>query len=343
MTTTEPTPPGTLRPITLRPVTRRRSLQHLAAGAAALASGHVLAQDDKSAITVLVGAASSMDFCARLIADQLREALGRPAIVLSKLGAGQRIAMQECRRAAPDGRTLVFATSGPFAIYPHIYNKLDYDPVADFTPIIGVSAFDVAVSTGPMTGATTLKQLIDWQRAKKPGDALFASAPGNGSLSHFLGISIGLATNIDLTHVPYKDSGVGMIDLSASRLPMLITGLSPQIEMHKAGKTRLLAVSGDTRSPLVPEVPTLKEAGVNVSSTTFTGVFGPAKMPPEIVKRIYDAILPMLSNTTVRDRLAAQAMSMMPATGPQLAGALVDERKRFEVLVKASGMVKEDA
>jgi tripartite-type tricarboxylate transporter receptor subunit TctC len=87
----------------------------------------------------------------------------------------------------------------------------------------------------------------------------------------------------------------------------------------------------------------LKEAGVNVSSTTFTGVFGPAKMPPEIVKRIYDAILPMLSNATVRDKLAAQAMSMMPATGPQLAAALVEERKRFEVLVKASGMVKEDA
>ena len=335
------TKPATLA--TSRPITRRRSLQHLAGGAAALAASNVLSQDDKSAITVLVGAASSMDFCARLIADQLRDALGRPAIVLSKLGAGQRIALQECRRAAPDGRTLVFATSGPFAIYPHIYNKLDYDPVADFTPIIGVSAFDVAVSTGPMTGATTLKQLIDWQRAKKPGDAVYASAPGNGSLSHFLGISIGLATNVEMTHVPYKDSGVGMIDLSASRLPMLITGLSPQLEMHRAGKTRLLAVSGDTRSPLVPEVPTLKEAGVNVSSTNITGVFGPAKMPPEIVKRIHDAILPMLSNTTVRGRLAVQGMSMMPSSGPQLAAALVDERKRFEGLVKASGMVKEDS
>ena len=123
--------------------TRRTALRGLAAGAASALAGPLLAQDDKSAITVLVGAASSMDFTARLIAEQLREAMARPAIVLSKLGAGQRLALGECKRAAPDGRTLVFATSGPFSVYPFIYNKLDYDPVTDFTPIAGVSYFDV--------------------------------------------------------------------------------------------------------------------------------------------------------------------------------------------------------
>src|SRR3954451_25384682 len=104
--------------------TRRTVLRGLAGGApAALAGPAVFAQD--STITVLVGAASSMDATARLITDQLRTSLGRPAIVLSKLGAGQRVALGECKRAAPDGRTLVFATSGPFSVYPYIYNKLD--------------------------------------------------------------------------------------------------------------------------------------------------------------------------------------------------------------------------
>ena len=104
-----------------------------------MAAPALRAQDDKTPITILVGAASSMDFTARLVADHLREALGRPVVVLSKLGAGGRVALNELKRAAPDGRTLMFSTSSPFAIYPHIYTRLDYDPVADFTPIAGVS------------------------------------------------------------------------------------------------------------------------------------------------------------------------------------------------------------
>ena len=324
--------------------TRRSHVKSLAAGALALVTGRSFAQDDKSAITILVGAASSMDFTARVIADQLREVLGRPAIVVSKLGAGQRVALGEVKRAQPDGRTLVYATSGPFAIYPHIYTKLDYDPVTDFTPIAGVSTFDVAVATNPQTtGAQTLMQMVQWARARKPGDATFGSAPGNGSLSHFVGISIGLATGVQLVHVPYKDSGVGIVDLAAGRLPMMITGLSPLVEMHKAGRIKLLAVSGDTRSPLVPEVPTLKEAGVNVSSTTSTGLFGPAKMPPDLIKRLHDAVTPMLSNTGIQEKLAGQAMNVWPATPQELADSLAMERRRFETLVKSSGYVREEA
>ena len=321
--------------------TRRTVLRGLSAGAAATLAGPAVLAQDSTALTVLVGAASSMDATARLIADQLRASLGRPAVVVSKLGAGQRVALGECKRAAPDGRTLVFATSGPFSVYPYIYNKLDYDPVADFTPIAGISYFDVAIATGPMTGATDLKQLMEWQRAKQ--DAVFASAPGNGSLSHFVGLSTSLAANVKMTHVSYKDSGVGIVDLAAGRLPMLITGLQPMIEMHKAGKIRLLAVSGDVRSPLVPDVPTLKEAGVDVVSSTYTGVFGPARLPADLTRRLHDAIAPMLSNPQMKEKLAQLAMTPWPATGAEVSALLIEERKRFDHLVKASGYKKEDA
>lgn len=320
--------------------TRRNTLQALAAGALSMVAGRALAQDDKSPITVLVGAASSMDFTARVIADQLRDALGRPAVVQARLGAGQRLALGEARRAAPDGRTLVFATSGPFAIYPHIYTRLDYDPDRDFTPIAGISSFEVAIATGPQTGATDLRQLIAWAKGK-PGEAMFGSAPGNGSLSHFVGISVNLATGLQMQHVPYKDSGVGIVDLASSRLPIMITGLSPLVELHKAGKIRILAVSGDTRSPLVPDVPTLKEAGVNVSSTTSTGLFGPARMAPDLVARLHAALQPMFGSPAIKDKLATQGMTMWPASPQQLAASLVEERKRFEGLVKAVGYVPE--
>jgi len=322
--------------------TRRNTLKGLAAGALSGILGPAWSQDDKAITTVLVGAASSMDFTARVIADQLKDSLGHPAITLSKLGAGQRVALGEVRRSAPDGRTLLFATSGPFAIYPHIYTKLDYDPDRDFTPIAGISTFDVAIATGPMTDAQDLQQLLAWTRARG-ASGVFGSAPGNGSLSHFLGLSVSLATNTPMTHVAYKDSGVGIVDLAGGRLPIMITGLSPLVEMHKAGRIRIMAVSGEQRSPLVPDVPTLKEAGVNVSSSTSTGVFGPARMPPALVGRIHDALQPMFTNAATQEKLAQQGMSPWKATPQELAAALRQERKQFEVLVKASGYTPESS
>jgi tripartite-type tricarboxylate transporter receptor subunit TctC len=320
---------------------RRRSLlQSLAAGAAAVAVPALRAQDDKSVLTILVGAASSMDFTARLVAQQLQEVLGRPVVVVSKLGAGGRLALNELKRAAPDGRTLMFSTSSLFAIYPHIYTKLDYDPVADFTPIAGVSWFDLGIATGPMTGATDLKQLMAWQ-AKQGTGAVYGAAPGAGSSSHFVGIALAQATNLPLKPVHYKDSGVGLIDLVAGRLPMLVTGTSPLVEMHKAGRIRIVAVSGEKRSPLVPDVPTLREAGMNVTIQNSAALYAPAKMPRELVDRIYNAVMPMLAKTDVQEKMATQGMVPFPMNGTQLAGWLAEERKRYELLAKESGYVPE--
>ncbi|HSH89358.1 MAG TPA: tripartite tricarboxylate transporter substrate-binding protein [Ramlibacter sp.] len=320
--------------------TRRSTLQGLAAGALSLAAGRAFSQDDKSPITILVGAASSMDFTARLVAEQLREALGRPVIVVSKLGAGGRVALGELKRAAPDGRTLMFSTSSPFAIYPHIFTKLDYDPVADFTFIGGVTWFDVGVATGPATPAKDMRELIAWAKSR-PAPPAYGSAPGAGSSSHFVGIAMSLATGVPMTPVQYKDSGVGIIDTAAGRLPIMITGTSPLVEMHKSGKIRLLAVSGEKRSALVPDVPTLKEAGVNVTIQNSAGLYGPAGMPREMAERIHAAMMPMLSKPDVLQKLAGQGMTPSPMTGPQLAASLAEERKRFEGLVKASGYVPE--
>jgi len=320
---------------------RRAALQTLWAASLPLLAGRGLAQDDKSPITIVIGIGASMDVVGRLIADQLRETLGRPAVVLNKPGAGQRLALGEVRHAAPDGRTLLFATSGPFAIYPNIYTGLDYDPATDFTPIGGISSFDVGIAASLQSGITTLAQWIEWTRTQPKGDVVFGSAPGNGSLSHFVGLSLGLASKVGMTHVPYKDSGTGVIDVSTGRLPLMITGVNAFVELHKAGKLRVLAVSGAQRTAQLPEVPTLKEAGIDVASSTTTGVFGPPKMGPELARRLHDAIVPMLDRPEVRERIAAQTMTVWPATGAQLAASLADERRHFAALVKASGYVPE--
>lgn len=318
---------------------RRTVLKSFAAGAGVLAAPLLRAQDN-SPITILVGAASSMDFTARLIADHLREALGRPVVVVSKLGAGGRVALGELKRAAPDGRTLMFSTSSLFAIYPHIYTKLDYDPIGDFTPIAGVSSFDLGMATGPMTNAPDLKQLMAWTKAQGP-DAVYGSAPGAGSSSHFVGIALAQATGLPLKPVQYKDSGVGVIDLASGRLPMLITGTSPLAVQHKAGKIRLVATSGAKRSPLVPDVPTFKEQGFDVVIENSAALYGPAKLPREIVDRVHAALMPMLQKPEALEKLAGQGMTPQPMNGAQLASWLTAERRRYEVLTKASGYVPE--
>jgi tripartite-type tricarboxylate transporter receptor subunit TctC len=325
--------------------TRRRILQSLGAGVASLGVGRALAEDDKSTVTVLVGAATTMDATARMVAEQLSSALGRPTITVSKLGAGGRLALADLRRAPPDGRTLMVSTSSVFAIYPNIYTKLDYDPVADFTPIAGIAWFDVALATGSATGpnggAPDLQRLLAWARARPAGEALYGAAPGNGSSSHFAGIAMTLASGVPMNMVPYKDSTIGIGDIIGGRLPMLITGTGAMTELHKIGKLRIIATSGSVRTPLVNDVPTFQEAGLDVNVVNSVGLYGPARMPGELVARLAAAVDTMLASASQRSRLLAMGMTPLPMTAPQLAASLAGERKRYAMLVKQSGFVPE--
>jgi tripartite-type tricarboxylate transporter receptor subunit TctC len=322
-------------------ITRRSTLRGLAAGAAAVAAGPLLAQDDRATVTIVVGAASSMDSTARLVAEVLREGLDRPVIVLSKLGAGARLAVGEVKRAAPDGRTLLFSSSGPLVIYPNIYTKLDYDTVKDLAPVAGVSSFDLGVAVSPSTGITDIHQFVDWAKAKGASGIEYGDSPGAGSSSHFCGISLAMATGLKLNVVHYKDSGPAMIDLASGRIPMLITGTQPLVQMHRAGKVRLLAVSGAVRSPMRPDIPTLKESGIDVVIQNTTGLYAPAKTPPAVVEHLHAVLMPLLERPDTRDRLVALGMVPMSLDGSQLAASLAQDTARYATLVKASGYVAE--
>ena len=324
-------------------ITRRSTLRGLAAGAAAVAAAPLLAQvqDDRATVTIVVGAASSMDSTARLVAEVLRDGLNRPVIVLSRLGAGARLAVGEVKRAAPDGRTLLFSSSGPLVIYPNIYTKLDYDTFKDLAPVASVSSFDLGVAVSPSTGITDIHQFVEWVKAKGPSGIEYGDSPGAGSSSHFCGISLAMATGLKLNAVHYKDSGPGMIDLASGRIPMLITGTQPLVEMHRAGKVRLIAVSGAVRSPMRPDIPTLKESGIDVVIQNSTGLYAPAKTPPAVVERLHAVLMPLLERPDIRDRLVALGMVPMSMNGSQLAASLAEDTARYAKLVKASGYVPE--
>ena len=321
--------------------TRRQFALSVAAGALLGPLVDAAAQDDKSPIRLLVGLAAggSNDVAARILADKLKDLLGRPIIVENRLGAGQRLALVELRRSPPDGRTLILATNSPFTIYPHIYAKLDYDPVKDFTPVAGVTRFDIGFATGPLTGATDLRQWLAWAKAN-PAQTSYGT-PGAGTLPHFLGVAFAQALGLNMPMVPYKGGAVALTDLVGGHLPLLIDGLSDMIEMHRSGKIHVLAVAGDVRSPLLPDVPTLKERGIDITSVITVGVFGPANMPPDLVRELNAAITKAVKSPEVVERFAHNGLIPAPTSPQELAATLAAESKRLDALVKASGYVAE--
>ena len=223
----------------------------------------------------------------RLIADRMRIALDRPVIVEKRAGADGRIGVRVVKEAAPDGITLLLTPIAPVAVYQHVYAKLDYDPIADLAPIFQVGAFDFGIAVGPQVEAKTLQDLVAWAKAN-PSQASFA-VPGSGALPHFLGVMLARTAGIDLRAVPYRGSAAGLADLVAGHVPIEITTTSDLVQMHKAGRIRVLATSDKARSPFLPDVPTFGEAGYNLVATGWYGMFAPA--PPDIVARL-NAVLP---------------------------------------------------
>ena len=247
-----------------------------AAGLALLAGGlPALAQaQDYPAkqITIVVPftAGGGVDAVARLLADKLRVSLGQNVIIDNKPGAGGRVALGEVKRAAPDGQTVVLSPSGALVIQPWLYANLGYDPVKDFTPISRVVTFDFAVTAGPAAPAGDLRAVLAWMRAN-PSKANYATS-GPGTVPHFAGMMLGQTAGVNITHVAYRGGALAAQDLIAGQVPLMVDTASETIEHHKAGKVRIIAVTGEQRTRSLPDVPTLRELGINTAADDAAGL-----------------------------------------------------------------------
>jgi len=299
------------------------------------------AAQDKPPLRILVGfpPGGSADIVARLLADKLRVSLNQNVIVDNKPGAAGRVALGELKRAAPDGQTLIVAPSGALVILPHLYKNPGYDPVRDFTPVARACTFDFAVTAGPAAPAGDVRAVLAWMKAN-PGKANYATS-GAGTVPHFAGVLLGQAAGIELTHVAYKGGAPAMSDLMGGQVPLMVDTASETIEQHRAGKLRILAVTGEARTRALPEVPTLKEAGINVTADAFFGIYGPPGMPAEPTARLARAIGEALRQADVQERI--HALGLVPAfSGPdELAATQAAHFKRWEAPIKASGFTAE--
>ena len=302
--------------------------------AAALPMG-ALAQD-KPPVKLLVGFApgGSVDIVARLLAERLRPLLDQQVIVENKPGAGGRVVLGEVKRAPADGNTLVISPSGALVIAPWLYN-LNYDPVKDFTPIARVVTFDFAVTAGPAAPAGDIRAVLNGLKAN-PSRANYGTS-GAGTVPHFAGVLLSQASGVPLTHVAYKGGAPAVSDLLGGQIPIMVDTVSETIEHHRAGRLRILAVTGNARSPVLPDVPTLKEVGIDATAEAFVGLFAPAGLPADKVKRLSDAMAEVLKAPDLQARFREIGLNTNYAGPQQLGETQAAELRRWERPIKASG------
>jgi tripartite-type tricarboxylate transporter receptor subunit TctC len=314
--------------------------RHFAALAgAALVAPAVLAQDRTLRILVGFPPGGSADVIARLLAQKMAASLNQTVIVDNKPGAAGRLVLGELKRAVPDGQTLVLSPSGAMVIAPWLYSNLGYDPVKDFTPISRIVTFDFAVTAGPGAPAGDLKSVLAWMKAN-PAKANYATS-GAGTVPHFAGLLLAQAAGVPLTHVAYRGGAPAAQDLIGGQIPLMVDTASETIEHHKAGKVRILAVTGEQRSKSLPDVPTLKEQGINMAADAFFGLYGPAGVPADVVNRIDRAVADALKDPVVQEKIVGFGLVPNHAPSAELAATQVAHLKRWETPIKASGFKAE--
>jgi tripartite-type tricarboxylate transporter receptor subunit TctC len=305
--------------------------------ATTLAMGLALAQVDKP-IKILVGfpPGGSADMAARLVGERMAAELKQPVIIENKPGAGGRIAAEALKNANPDGTTLLLTPVVVPVLAPLVFSKLPYNPSTDFAPVAQIATFQFSLSVNAAHPAKNVPELINWMKAN-PAQANFGS-PAPGSLPHFFGVMISTGANIDMVHVPFNGGAPLMNAVAGSQVSTGIDALVDQIEMHRAGKTRILATSGAKRSPLLPDVPTFVESGLkNVEGAGWLGLYATGKTPTATVNALNAAANKALSQTELRERFIKVGLEPTGGSAQDLADIMKRDTERWSPVVKASG------
>ena len=315
---------------------RRR--RWIVAAALALSGASALAQTYPSKpIRLVVGftPGGGVDINARLLAPKLTEFLGQPVIVENRPGAGTNIANELVAKAAPDGYTLLINTPA-VAINMALYRKLPYDTLRD---LVAVSIFSEApnilvVHNG--VPARDAKELVALARAK-PGVLNYSSA-GSGTTQHLAGELLKLRTGTDIVHVPYKGTAPSLTSLVAGEVDMSFANIPAILQHVKAGRLRPLASTGTKRAELMPDVPTMKEAGVDVEVTVWYAVLAPAATPREIVGALANAIIKAARSPDIRQRLLDQGAEPVGSTPEEFDRVLRAEVAKWQEVIGAAGI-----
>ena len=285
-------------------------------------------------------AGSAGDIACRRVAEKVAGTAyaKNAALVENKPGAGGRIALDTLKSSPADGSVLALSPFSATAIYPHVYKKLGYDPVADLVPVSIAAIMHHGLAVGPVVPAsvTDVKGFVAWAKAN-PDKANYGS-PAAGSTPHFLGALLGLNQNVDLKHVPYRGSVPGITDVVGGQIAAMMTPAGDFLPNHRAGKLRLLGTSGKARLPFAPDVPTFAEQGFGELTTEeWFGFYAPVKTPSSVLVAANAAINAGLKDKGLIDGLAIVGLLAQGSTIDEMARSQRTEFERWGPLVKRIG------
>lgn len=289
-------------------------------------------------VKIIVGypPAGTTDIVARLIAQKLSAQMGQAVIVENRPGAGGNIGAEAVAHAAPDGYTLELGTAGNMTINPSIYRDMHFDTQKDFAPISNIAAVPNVMVVNPAVPARTVQEFIAWAKAR-PGQVFFASS-GIGNSPHLTGELFNIATGLQLQHVPYKGSGQALSDLIGGQgVQVMFDNLPSSMPHIKSGALRALAVTGPARVGSLPNVPTMKEAGLaDFQVEAWFGLFAPAKTPPAVIARLNKEVAIALQTADMRQRLDENGAQPAGNTPAEFAQLVESDSKRWASVVKVA-------
>ncbi|MEG0202209.1 MAG: tripartite tricarboxylate transporter substrate binding protein [Comamonas sp.] len=300
----------------------------------ALAQGEAAWPNRPVRVIVPFPASGATDLVARVIAQRVSQELGQQLVIDNRPGAGGTIGATEAAKAAADGYTLLFTTSSTHAISPHLMPRLAYKADKDFSPIVHTADAASVLLITPSLPVKSVQELIAYAKAH-PGKLNYATS-GNGTIVHLNTAAFAAQAGIQLTHVPYKGTGQSITDLAAGQVHLLFDAIPTGMPHVASGRLRALAVTGDKRSTLAPNLPTVAESGLpGYSSVTWFGVYGPAGMKPELVGKINQAFNQALQNPEVIASLAKQGVEPAKAQTPAQFAAMVQaDSARWAKVIK---------
>lgn len=278
----------------------------------------------------------STDVAARALADKFTRALGQQFIVDNRAGAGGAIGTAEVARAAPDGQTILFAANQVSTMHL-VMKSIQYDMLRDFAPITQVTTQPNAIAVHVSLPVKNVRELVALARAR-PGELTWAH-PGPGSGQHMTGELLRKMAKIDMTGVPYKGGGQAVIDLVGGQVPVCVLGSTPLIPHHKSGRIRIIAFTSLERFALMPEIPTLDDAGYKgFDSTQWLGLLAPRAVSPEIVQRLHAETVKALALPDVKERLVNAALQPVGNTPQQFSTVIRNEDERWGKLARELGI-----
>ena len=291
-------------------------------------------------IVIAQAPGSATDVISRVVANQLSASLGQPIVIDARPGAGGVLGTEVAARSVPDGYTLFMANNSTHGSNPAVYAKLPYDAIKDFAPISFVASVPYVLVVDPALPVKTVQEFIALAKSR-PGKMNYASA-GNGSTHHFCGELLKSMTGIDIQHIPYKGSGPGIAGLLGGEVSMMFSNVADIGSQIKAGKVRALAVTVPKRATLLPDVPTMPEAGLpDFEITSWFGLLVPAGTPTPIVGRLNAETVKVLERADVKATLTAQGLEVAPSSPEQFAAHIKSEIARFTQIAKAAGIKAE--